>query len=401
MFQLALSAACPVQRGYLTDGDCRWNIIAASVDDRTKEERGLEPLKENRFVIPKSRYDSIDSYLSPTSDAFNDIDLVYDKVVYQQLRDAGIDHLLAQHMAHLFIRDPISLFSERVDQDDTCDTDHFENIQSTNWQTMRFKPPPPGSCIGWRVEFRPTEVQLTDFENAAYVVFVVLLTRAILSFKLNFVMPISKVDVNMKAAQKRDAVLNEKFYFRRNITTCNTPKTCSETICCVSNQDCFPQMTINEIINGKSGEFPGLVPLIYQFLHSVDDLDVDTSCTISQYLHLIQERASGRLMTTARWMRDFITKHPEYKHDSVVTETINYDFVNECHQVLNGKPCPELLIQHKTKTNDSIPLAMKKHEQALIGLSEMSKSCDSSEDNRAKWPDCRTDDKFEDFVEEL
>jgi len=106
-------------------------------------------------------------------------------------------------------------------------------------------------------------------------------------------------------------------------------------------------------------------------------------------------------MTTARWMRDFITKHPEYKHDSVVTETINYDFVNECHQVLNGKPCPELLIQHKTKTNDSIPLAMKKHEQALIGLSEMSKSCDSSEDNRAKWPDCRTDDKFEDFVEEL
>ena len=49
----------------------------------------LQPLKENRFLIPKSRYDSIDSYLSPSSDAFNDIDLVYDKVVYQQLRDAG------------------------------------------------------------------------------------------------------------------------------------------------------------------------------------------------------------------------------------------------------------------------------------------------------------------------
>ena len=24
------------------DSDCRWNIIAASVDDRTREERGLE-----------------------------------------------------------------------------------------------------------------------------------------------------------------------------------------------------------------------------------------------------------------------------------------------------------------------------------------------------------------------
>lgn len=58
---------------------------------------------------------------------------------------------------------------------------------------MRFKPPPPNSPIGWRVEFRPCEAQLTDFENAAYVCFVVLLTRVILSYNLNFVMPISKV----------------------------------------------------------------------------------------------------------------------------------------------------------------------------------------------------------------
>jgi glutamate--cysteine ligase catalytic subunit len=37
------------------------------------------------------------------------------------------------------------------------------------------------------------EVQLTDFDNAAFAVFIVLLTRAILSFGLNFYMPISKV----------------------------------------------------------------------------------------------------------------------------------------------------------------------------------------------------------------
>ena len=37
------------------------------------------------------------------------------------------------------------------------------------------------------------EVQKTDFENAAFSVFVVLLTRAILSFNLNFYVPISKV----------------------------------------------------------------------------------------------------------------------------------------------------------------------------------------------------------------
>ena len=42
------------------------------------------------------------------------------------------------------------------------------------------------------MEFRPTEVQLTDYENAAYVVFVVLLTRAILSTNLNLYIPLSK-----------------------------------------------------------------------------------------------------------------------------------------------------------------------------------------------------------------
>ena len=90
-------------------------------------------------------------------------------------------------------RDTVSLFSEKIDQDDSKDTDHFENIQSTNWQTMRFKPPPPDSPIGWRVEFRPCEAQFTDFENAAIVCFVVLLTRVILSFGYNLLIPISLV----------------------------------------------------------------------------------------------------------------------------------------------------------------------------------------------------------------
>ena len=43
---------------------------------------------------------------------------------------------------------------ESLVQDDEKSSDHFENLQSTNWQTVRFKPPAPGSGIGWRVEFR-------------------------------------------------------------------------------------------------------------------------------------------------------------------------------------------------------------------------------------------------------
>lgn len=123
---LALTAASPIHRGFITDVDCRWNVISCSVDCRTEEERGLKPLKHNKFVIKKSRYDSIDSYLSPQGEKYNDVPLIYNEEDYEKLRSNGIDHLLAQHIAHLFIRDSVSLFSEKVHQNDEEDTDHFE-----------------------------------------------------------------------------------------------------------------------------------------------------------------------------------------------------------------------------------------------------------------------------------
>ncbi|CAH1980036.1 unnamed protein product [Acanthoscelides obtectus] len=315
---LAFTAASPLHRGFVTDVDCRWNIISASVDCRTEEERGLKPLKNNKFVIKKSRYDSIDCYISPQGEKYNDIPVVYDKADYKRLVDNGIDPLLAQHVAHLFIRDSVSLFSEKIYLNDEEDTESFENIQSTNWQTMRFKPPPPHSTIGWRVEFRPCEVQITDFENAAIVCFIVLMTRVILSYQLDFLIPISKVDENMQRAQKRNAAKVEKFWFRKDITTQVSPPEANEccktgtTNCDMKNCDMFVEMTLNEIINGKEGEFPGLIPLIKSYLTGMD-VDADTHCTIQQYLQFIQKRASGEILTTASWIRKFVREHPEYK----------------------------------------------------------------------------------------
>ena len=143
-------------------------------------------------------------------DKYNDLPLVIDEAIYAQLRESGIDHLLARHLAHLFIRDPLVIYEEKLELDDSLSTDHFEvahvissflwvfsynlqNIQSTNWQTMRFKPPPLNSSIGWRVEFRSLEVQITDHENAAFAVFIVLLTHVILANHLNLYIPITKV----------------------------------------------------------------------------------------------------------------------------------------------------------------------------------------------------------------
>lgn len=145
-------------------------------------------------------YISLDALNRPE---YNDNPLPVDEGIKARLEAAGIDSLLSSHLAHLFIRDPLVIFSEMVDQDDEVSMDHFENIQSTNWQTMRFKPPPPGGQIGWRVEFRSMEVQVTDFENAAFSVFIVLLTRAILSFGLNFYIPISKASNYEEAGSQR------------------------------------------------------------------------------------------------------------------------------------------------------------------------------------------------------
>lgn len=349
---MALSAATPILRGFLSDLDCRWCVIAGSVDDRTPEEMGIKPLQENRFVIPKSRYDSISTYLSPEGNKYNDIDLVHDQEICQQLVDAGIDEQLARHYAHLFIRDPLCLFQEHVYQDDEQHTDHFENIQSTNWQTMRFKPPPPKSNIGWRVEFRPTEVQLTDFENAALVTFIVLLTRVILSFDLNLLIPLSKVDENMITAQKRDAARKGMFYFRKTLKKCPAAAKGEIPNSSADTGEEFELMSIDTIINGKVGEFPGLIPLIESYLGNVD-VDIDTRCTISQYLTFIQRKASGELLTTAQWMRRFVALHPDYKQDSVVSETICYDLMNTFDRITRGElGAPELFGKPTSKTSD-------------------------------------------------
>ncbi|GAA5871784.1 hypothetical protein JCM16303_000863 [Sporobolomyces ruberrimus] len=402
---LALTAASPIFRGLLSDVDCRWDVIAGSVDDRTPQERGLEPLKRDRFVIPKSRYDSVDCYIADTPynrPEYNDNNMPIDEGIRDKLIERGVDKLLATHFAHLFIRDPIVIFEETMCQDDEKSSDHFENIQSTNWQTVRFKPPPPGSPIGWRVEFRSMEVQLTDYENAAFAVFIVLLTRAIMSLGLNFYLPISRVDENMHRAHRRDAVNSEKFYFRKNLfdpkpghgcdasldvpattngnsaptnghsrsaTSDSSSSTSSDvptSPCCSSHapsrapspiptteevpfgavEDEYDEFTINEIINGSpSRSFPGLLGVVNRYLDGLQ-ISPEVRSNLDKSLDLVSKRADGSLVTTATWMRNFVRSHPDYKHDSVVSKEINYDLVKAIDKIEKGElEVPELLPQ--------------------------------------------------------
>src|SRR5687767_6658766 len=95
-------------------------------------------------------------------------------------------------------------------------------------------------------------------------------------------------------------------------------------------------MTVDEIINGRGEQFPGLVNLIRQYLLSVD-IDAATHCTIHQYLNLISARASGKLKTTAQFIRDFVKAHPDYKHDSVISELVNYDLIKCVKDIAAGE----------------------------------------------------------------
>ncbi|KAE8557269.1 glutamate--cysteine ligase [Talaromyces marneffei ATCC 18224] len=347
---LALTAATPIYKGFLVDTDVRWNQISRAVDCRTPEELGEKPLKNDRWRIPKSRYASNSTYISQDRrlrKEYMDPNLVIDEDIKKRLIEGGMDDLLATHFAHLFIRDPIVIFSEDLKQLDLNEVNHFENLQSTNWQHIRFKPPPPDKDIGWRVEFRSMEIQMTDFENAAFSIFIVLVTRAILSFDLNFYIPIQRTTENMETAHARNAVLEKKFYFRKdpfpprssrqshlhNSGTEPSSAGSSTTVSAPPSPPLGPVdseyalMSISDIINGSAdGTFPGLIPLVESYLNSVN-VDVETRCSLARYLDLIRKRANGTLWTGAKWIRDFVANHPDYQNDSKVSEGITYDLV--------------------------------------------------------------------------
>ena len=403
---LALSAATPFQRGRIADIDVRWTVISQAVDDRTNKERGLEDLEKPDLErkasladyerppphqhnaddirtaatsrapqrLHKSRYDSISTYLSLEPDLnplYNDIPCEQDKPSYDTLIAAGIDPLLAKHVSHLFVRDPLVIYDESVIQDDTTSSDHFENLQSTNWQTVRFKPPPPVSSVplGWRVEFRTMEVQLTDMENAAYTVFVALISRAILFLNLNFYLPISRVDENLKRAHTRDAVNKEKFYWRKVVNPCQPTPTAadssssssatptssaSSTSAAAPSGGCggssassatsaaqiadeYEEMSMAEIMTGKAScGFPGLIPLVRTYLDMIQ-CDAATLQVVDSYLQLLELRATGQLLTAASWLRKYVSIHPAYQHDSQLSQAVVADLMRAVVQIQSGQ----------------------------------------------------------------
>jgi glutamate--cysteine ligase catalytic subunit len=155
---LALTAATPVLKGMLCDTDVRWSTIAQSVDDRTIYESGEKDIGDiemgagpsasgfyagskdsaelelmagrGRKSLVKSRYDSISTFIcnckggqeeGSKTDKYNDVDCPVDDETYQKLKEGGIDDKLARHIGHLFVRDPLVIYREKLYLDNQND----------------------------------------------------------------------------------------------------------------------------------------------------------------------------------------------------------------------------------------------------------------------------------------
>lgn len=292
--------------------------------------------------------------------------------------EMGCSKRLAHHILGLFKRSPIPAFEnelnfEKLMNNSCCATDssssgteddpkeekkedqewwtkiplsnevaHFENLQSTNWNTLRFKSPPSiDSDIGWRVEFRPLDIQLTDFENAALTVFTGLMINVINEFALDFILPISLIDEGMLTCQEMDALTQKQFWWRVDMfddpTRDYTSNTLAETnftrsVPSTGPKDNKPKIIkklyIWQILEGDASVHPtytkGLIHLANEYMakQKWTDSQIQRSNT---YLSFLAKRSRGQIPTGARWQRDFVTSHKDYKRDSVVSGSICYD----------------------------------------------------------------------------
>ncbi|PWY81858.1 glutamate cysteine ligase [Aspergillus heteromorphus CBS 117.55] len=332
---LALTAATPIYKGYLVDTDVRWSRISDCFDDRTPEELATTPPRYswNRTYISQEKPADANSK-SPLNPM--------DQAVKQRLLDGGMDEPLAMHFATILSRDPVMLNRVDLENFDPNGTGLFDVLYSSVWQYVRLKMPLSDDGPGWRVEFRPMEVQLTDFDNAAFSIFMYLLSRAITTFHLNFYVPIDKLTESMERAQRRNAALEERVWFRRSGWSSTTTEQQQHDRaprqrkpCCVKSSAStspYALLTMDEIINGEDPKtpcrFPGLVNIVWAYLQ-YKNTSLQEQSKIKPYLDVISKRANGELPTPAQWMRSFVSAHDDYRRDSYVGEKIRYDLMQE------------------------------------------------------------------------
>ena len=200
-------------------------------------------------------------------------------------------------------------------------TDHFESIQSSNWNDVRFKPPPSfedKEKIGWRVEFRSMESQLTKERQFLFIHAIQVFARMIedQTFGLNLYIPMDKANENFERAHSKDAATSQKFWFRKNIFASS------------SDSDEYVELTLSEIFEGNE-EFIGLNNVLKIFNeHAEQKIKADLKtrgCIVTanqseKTFEFLTDLASGKVKTTAKQIRDWIENHELYEKNSILDD---------------------------------------------------------------------------------
>ncbi|CAK9029632.1 unnamed protein product, partial [Durusdinium trenchii] len=222
----------------------------------------------------------------------------------------GVDELMAQHVAQLFARDPLNVFRERLEVDNALVGDHWEQLQSSNWGTVRFKPPPaqssnPDGAIGWRVELRTPEAQATDFENAAVIAVARVLAQMILEEGWDLYVPISTVEENLRRTEGVGAVTRQRFLFRDDFLG--------------GESSGIQEFSLEEILFGanEKGVFSRCLNFM-QKKHSEGLCAAQTVQRFSRYVELFRRRCRSELPTPAAWLRRRLAAHQAYAGGSLV-----------------------------------------------------------------------------------
>ncbi|KFG63824.1 glutamate-cysteine ligase, catalytic subunit domain-containing protein [Toxoplasma gondii RUB] len=409
---LSLTAATPFLRGLVAATDTRWATIAGAVDCRTS--------KESR-ALPKSRYGAFSLYIGDHGslhdhiDFYNDIPAPVNRRAYAALIASGVDPVLARHVAFLFVRDPMVIFRDklvdcqgeeeeeairRLEAEARVDwavdvydgkyqtTADFENLQSTNWNSVRFKPPPSfnqfvGQAVGqtskpvtaheggtqneftetnerrqlrnedkespgataqrlcrsgttgptvecWRVEFRTPEIQLSDFENAACIALITVFVQVLLEERFDLYIPMSLNDENMRRSSQLNSILTQKFWFRKDIRSSSSDRS-------------FEEFYLHEIlfgvpvVPGRQTPAVALVPACLAYMERrLPSGSPYAAAQLLEFFDFLRHRTQGIVPTNATFLRAYLAAHPDYKHDSVVSRTISFGVCDLAAKIGHG-----------------------------------------------------------------
>ncbi len=341
---LILSSSTPIHKGKLSEYDNRWLIISKSVDDRTEEERN--PLSEK--YIYKSRYSPVYSYIGNVNKYFNDYPkFPINEKYYKQFTNAGISENLATHFCNLLVRDPLVIFDKKINITDKNDMTHFENINSSNWNSLRFKLPRPADHdFSYKIEIRTCDLQITPFENTSIIHLIINLYNIIVKNKCNFIIPITKVDENYENGYHMDAINSKKFWWRVNsFDSSSIDNINNDSFNYVEDgEKNIKLLSINEIFNGaKEYNYPGILTVIKEDILNDNNMDMNKKEELLKFVEFLEKRAKGELWTDAKYIRNFVDNHPKYNKDSIISEEINFDLISHLLDIQNGLIKPKEL----------------------------------------------------------